>query len=155
MGVWPDEQAGGARTPLTTLLTISPLGLQPHHDQKGHPVTTQLDLFTEDHPEPHPADAAYYAEVAAHRGWVAAAERAMAHLCRRGEPFSADDLRPLMQDSPPPRSPNSIGSLFRVWAGRGLIRPVDYGPSKLRTRRGGNRRVWMPTRVARTDLGEG
>lgn len=85
-------------------------------------MTAQLDLFTGE----HPAEAAFYAQVAAHRGWAAAAERAMSYLCRRGEPFTADDLRPLLADCEPPTSVNAYGGLFMQWS-----------------RRGGHRRVWV------------
>lgn len=102
-------------------------------------MTAQLDLFSGE----HPAEAAFYAQVAAHRGWHVAAERAMSYLCRRGEPFTADDLRPLLADCEPPTSVNAYGGLFMQWSRRGLIREVSGGPSRLRSRRGGHRRVWV------------
>lgn len=45
-------------------------------------------------PEPeslHPAEAAYYASVAAQYTWHTAAEKAMKHLASSGQEFSADD----------------------------------------------------------------
>ena len=104
-------------------------------------TTAQIDLFpTVD----HPAEAAWYAEVAAHRGWHVAAEAAMRYLCRRGDPFTADDLRPLLADCEPPH-PNAIGGLFMVWSKRGAIRKVGWGSSRLVSRRGGNRALWVAT----------
>lgn len=69
-------------------------------------------------------DVAYYAEIAIHRGWDAAAQQVIGELARRGRPFTADDFRRLMADAPDPHHPNTIGSFFRRAHADGLIRPT-------------------------------
>lgn len=69
-------------------------------------------------------DVAYYAEIAIHRGWDAAAQRALWHLASSGQPFTADDFRRLMADAPDPHHPNTIGSFFRRARADGIIEPT-------------------------------
>lgn len=69
-------------------------------------------------------DVAYYAEIAIHRGWDAAAQQAIGQLAKSGRPFTADDFRRLMVDAPDPHHPNTIGSFFRRAHADGLITPT-------------------------------
>lgn len=102
-------------------------------------VTALQPAFWED----HPAEAAYYAQIAVHRGWHAAAERAMGYLVNTGEPFSADDLRRLLADvEEKPTSPNAIGGLFMAWSRAGRIEQAGFMTSTQNKRRGGVNRVW-------------
>lgn len=70
-----------------------------------------------------PRDAAYYAEIAIHRGWDVAAQQALTQLANTGEPFTAHDFRDLLGDAKP-HHPNTIGSFFRIARKDGLIRPT-------------------------------
>ena len=82
----------------------------------------QPDLFTAGDLDVR--DVAYFAEIAIHRGWDAAAQQAMNQLAGSGRPFTADDFRRLMQDAPDPHHPNTIGSFFRHAHADGLIQPT-------------------------------
>lgn len=87
--------------------------------------------------------AAYAGEVAGHRDWWVHADRAMGKLIRAGEPFTADDFAGLMRDTEArPRTPNSIGSIFRTYATAGRIRRVGYRQSTQKRRKGGVIAVW-------------
>lgn len=89
-------------------------------------------------------DVAYYAEIAIHRGWDAAAHQALAHLARRGTPFTADDFRRLMADAPAPHHPNTIGSFFRHARAQGVIRPTGrFTTSTTASRHGAAIREWV------------
>lgn len=89
-------------------------------------------------------DVAYYAELAVHRGWDAAAQQAIGQLARRGIPFTADDFRTLMADAPDPHHPNTIGSFFRHARAQGLIRPTGkFTTSTTATRHGAAIREWV------------
>ena len=100
----------------------------------------QLGLFE------HPAESAFYANIAVHRGWAVAAERAMGYLVDRGEPFTADDLRDLMADvTVQPTTKNAIGGLFMAWHRRGLIERVGYQTSRHTQRKYGVNAVWRAT----------
>ena len=98
--------------------------------------------------ELHPGEVAYYSQIAVHKGWHAAAERAMMHLAKSGRLFSADDLRRLLEDGPQPDSMNAYGGLFLTWKARGLIRKVGYMPSRQRKRNGGAIGQWEGTEKA-------
>lgn len=93
-------------------------------------------------------EVAYYAEIAAHRGWHAAAHKAMAHLASTGHPFTADDFRELMGDNQP-HHPNVIGSLFRVCRKDGLIKPTGrFVESPTPSRHRAAIRQWVGTQQA-------
>lgn len=100
-----------------------------------------------DLPEPnthlHPAEAAYYASVAAQHTWHTAAEKAMRHLAESGAEFSADDLRDLLHDAGEPPTPNAWGGLFISWSKQGLIRRTGGGSSRGAKRNGGHRHTWV------------
>ena len=99
--------------------------------------------------EDHPAESAYYANLAAHRGWATAADRAMGHLVKQGAPFTADDLNDLMAEvTVEPTTRNAIGGLFMVWHRRKLIERVGFQQSRQNKRRGGVIAAWQaPTRT--------
>lgn len=103
----------------------------------------------------HPAEASFYAAVAVHRGWYAAAEKAMAYLVNKGELFTADDLSDLLAEvTVEPPSRNAIGGLFMVWSRRGLIQVAGYQPSRQSKRNGGLNRVWQAVRTTKMDQPE-
>lgn len=103
----------------------------------------QPDLFTTD---PDVRDVAYYAEIAIHRGWDAAAQQAMNTLAGNGRPFTADDFRRLMADAPAPHHPNTIGSFFRRAHADGLIRPTGrFRCATTPSRHGAAIREWVGT----------
>lgn len=93
--------------------------------------------------ELHPAEAAYYASIAVHRGWHAAADRAMGYLTNKGDEFTADDVRRLLDQAGDPPSPNAYGGLLMAWSRRGLIRKTGYSPSTQPKRHGGVNAVWV------------
>lgn len=95
--------------------------------------------------ELHPGEMAYYAEVAAHKGWHTAADAAMQHLADTGLEFTAADLRQLLEDAPHPGNMNAYGGLFTAWAKRGHIERVGYQPSTQQGRNGGIVSVWKGT----------
>ena len=94
----------------------------------------------------HPAEAAYYASIAAQHTWHAAAEKAMRHLAESGQEFSADDLRDLLADAGEPPTPNAYGGLFLSWSKQGLIRRTGGGSSRGKKRNGGHRHTWVGAR---------
>ena len=103
-------------------------------------VGTQAPLWG----ELHPAEAAFYASIAVHQGWHAAAERAMGYLRQTGDEFTADDLRRLLDQAGEPPTPNAYGGLVMSWSRRGLIRKTgDYRPSTQARRNGGANAVWV------------
>lgn len=53
---------------------------------------------------------------------------------------TADDLR---RDLPEPHHPNQYGAAFLIASSRKLIEKFDGGPSKVRSRHGGHRGVWV------------
>lgn len=83
-----------------------------------------------------PGEMAYYAELAAHKGWHTAADDAMQHLA---------DIRRLLEDAPQPGTMNAYGGLFAAWARRGHIKRVGYQPSTQEGRNGGVVAVWKGT----------
>lgn len=91
----------------------------------------------------HPAEAAYYAAIAVHRGWWVAADDAMRYLAARGDEFTADDLRHLLDGAGDPPSPNAYGGLLMAWKKRGAIRRVGYTNSRQPRRHGGVNAVWV------------
>lgn len=93
-------------------------------------------------------DVAYYAEIAIHRGWDAAAQQAIGQLAKSGQPFTADDFRRLMDDAPAPHHPNAIGSFFRRAHADGLIRPTGrYVCATTPSRHGAAIREWIGVRT--------
>lgn len=93
-------------------------------------------------------EVAYYAEIAAHRGWHVAAHRIMADLAATGHPFTADDFRELMGDNQP-HHPNAIGSFFRVCRKDGLIRPTGlFVDARTPSRHRAAIRQWVGTQQA-------
>ena len=95
--------------------------------------------------ELHPGEAAYYAEVAVHKGWHTAAEQAMTYLAKSGREFTAVDVRQLLDDAPQPDQVNSYGGLFISWRNRGLIESVGTTRSTRPGRNGGLIAVWRGT----------
>lgn len=91
----------------------------------------------------HPAEAAYYASIAAQHTWHTAAEEAMKHLAKSGDIFSADDLRELLDGAGEPPTPNAYGGLFISWSRQGLIQRVGGGTSRGIKRNGGHRHTWQ------------
>ena len=81
------------------------------------------------------------AGTAAHRTWRPKAEGALRQLISSGHPFTADDLRALVDESP--HHPNQVGSLFNTAARRGEIRKVGYQQSSVRSRQAGTHAVWV------------
>ena len=68
------------------------------------------------------------ADTAAAQEWRDAADKAIADLARRGQPFTADDVRDL--GVPDPRSPKAWGGRFLAAAANGIIVRVGYTPSR-------------------------
>lgn len=98
--------------------------------------------------EDHPAEAAYYANIATHRGWAVAADRAMGYLVKRGTPFTADDLNRLMAEvTVEPTTRNAIGGLFMAWHRRKRIERIGFQPSKQKRRNGGVIAVWQAVTI--------
>ena len=93
--------------------------------------------------ETHPAEAAYYANIAVHRGWNVAADRAMGYLASSGREFTADDLRRLLDQAGDPTTPNAYGGLLMTWSRRGAIRKTGYRCSTQPKRHGGVNAVWV------------
>lgn len=97
----------------------------------------------------HPAEAAW---LAAYRAgtitWAHAAEQAMKQLADSGRPFSADDLRELLDGGEQPTNPNVFGGLFMSWSRQGLIERAGEGPSTMPRRNGGHRYLWRGVRPA-------
>lgn len=93
--------------------------------------------------ETHPAEAAYYANIAVHRGWHVAADRAMGYLANSGREFTADDLRRLLDQAGDPTTPNAYGGLLMSWSKRGVIRKTGYRCSTQPKRHGGVNAVWV------------
>lgn len=93
-------------------------------------------------------EVAYYAEIAAHRGWHVAAHRIMTDLAATGLPFTADDFRELMGDNQP-HHPNAIGSFFRVCRKDGLIKPTGlFVDARTPSRHRAAIRQWVGTQAA-------
>ena len=92
-----------------------------------------------------PGEMAYYAELAAHKGWHTAADEAMQHLADTGREFTAADIRRLLEDAPQPGTMNAYGGLFAAWTRRGHIKRVGYQPSTQEGRNGGVVAVWKGT----------
>ena len=93
----------------------------------------------------HPSEACYFNEIAIHHGWHYAADCAVLHLAKKGEPFSVDDVRELLKDAQPPTNPNAWGGLFMAHSRRGTIVRCGGGTSRTPARHGGHRHVWMGT----------
>ena len=91
----------------------------------------------------HPGEVAYYGSISVIHDWCKAADAAMQYLIRRGEPFSADDLRELLKTAGEPATPNAWGGMFIAYARRGMIHRVGGGPSKRQKRNGGHRHMWV------------
>lgn len=71
--------------------------------------------------------------------WRKAAVEYIADRARRVGTVSADDVR---RDLPAPHHHNQYGIAFGIASGRKLIEKADSGPSPIRSRRGGDRKVW-------------
>jgi len=71
--------------------------------------------------------------------------QAIRHLASSGEPFTADDLAPLLHRV----GSQVIGAAFRIAARRNLIEPVGYAQSSSPSRHGGLLRVWRGSNAAR------
>lgn len=91
----------------------------------------------------HNAEIAYYAAIRAGHNWHTVAGKAMRVLAFKGEPFSADDLREMMDGQQQPAQKNAIGGLFMSWSRAGLIRNVGTKKSVAKPRNGGLIRVWQ------------
>ena len=97
-------------------------------------------------------DAAYLTEIAGHRGWDVAAQKAMTQLASTGEPFTAHDFRELLGDAKP-HHPNTIGSFFRHARADGLIRPTGrFIESPTPSRHAAAVREWVGTNPRITSL---
>lgn len=79
--------------------------------------------------EIHPAIRALINEKAKAHGWHDAAEYAMHYLANTHQPFTADDLRDLL-DGNEPQTPNAIGGLFMSWSSQGLIQRHGIAQSR-------------------------
>lgn len=92
----------------------------------------------------HPAEAAFYSEIAVHKTWADAAETGMKHLAQRGAPFSADDLRELIGGvAGEPEKPNAYGGLFLSWSKQGLIRRAGYVASRGPKNNAREQKLWV------------
>ena len=92
----------------------------------------------------HPAENAFYAEIAGHKTWADAAETGMKHLAQRGEPFSADDLRELIGEvAGEPAKPGAYGGLFLSWSRKGLIRRVGHVASRGPKNNAREQKLWV------------
>ena len=92
----------------------------------------------------HPAEDAFYAEIAGHKTWADAAETGMKHLASRGTPFSADDLRELIGEvAGEPAKPNAYGGLFLSWSRQGLIKRVGHVASRGPKNNAREQKLWV------------
>jgi gamma-glutamyl:cysteine ligase YbdK (ATP-grasp superfamily) len=73
--------------------------------------------------------------------WQAMAVGVIAMYADRREPFTAEDVRHHMDESP--HHANAWGAAFRAAQARGIITPTGYTQSHLRSRRNGVQRVWI------------
>lgn len=89
--------------------------------------------------------APYYRDTTPTGEWTPHADKAIATLANTGRPFTNDDVRALIPDHITPHHPNAWGSLFSVWAGRGLIKMVGVRNSRQKSRHSGLQRVWQGT----------
>lgn len=85
-----------------------------------------------------------HAEQAAGEWDCAVIDQAIREFARRGVPFSANDIRPLLPATT--RRP-AIGARFMAARRRGFIRPVGYTPSTDPATRAHPVRVWEGTGV--------
>lgn len=81
------------------------------------------------------------AGVSGHKTWRPKAEAALAQLIRTESPFTADDLRGLVDE--PPGHPNQIGALFLAASRRGEIRKLGYQQSRVKSRQAGSLALWI------------
>lgn len=81
------------------------------------------------------------AGMAAHKTWRPKAEAALDQLIRAESPFTADDLRALVDE--PPGHPNQIGALFLAASRRGEIRKLGYQQSRVKSRQAGSLALWI------------
>lgn len=81
------------------------------------------------------------AGVAAHKTWRPKAEAALDQLIRSGSPFTADDLRALVDE--PPDHPNQVGALIMGASRRGEIRKLGYRQSRVKSRQAGSLALWV------------
>lgn len=81
------------------------------------------------------------AGVAAHKTWKPKAEGALRQLILSRRPFTADDLRSLVDEKP--GHPNQIGALFMTAARRGEIQKIGNMQAHSTSRRAGNLAVWI------------
>lgn len=81
------------------------------------------------------------AGVAGHKTWKPKAEAALDQLIREGRPFTADDLRALVDERPD--HPNQIGALFIGASKRGEIRKIGYHQSTIKSRQAGLQAMWI------------
>lgn len=86
------------------------------------------------------------AGVAVHKTWRPKAEAALDTLIRSGHPFTADDLRALVDEQP--NHPNQVGSLFTAAARRGEIRKMGYRQSHVKSRQAGTQDLWIAAEEA-------
>lgn len=87
---------------------------------------------------------AYSAQFAVHREWGQVADQAMRQLVDAGRPFTADDVRALVEPTGiEPTTKNAYGGLFQAWMHAGLIVPVGAKTSTAKKRRGGLIRIWQ------------
>lgn len=86
-------------------------------------------------------ESAYFSEIAAHKGWHVAADKAMQHLIEQGEPFSADDVRELVAVEPD--KPQAWGALLMHWRRNGHIARVGYTASRQAKNNRREQKLWV------------
>lgn len=96
-------------------------------------------------------EAAAYAQVRVGNTWTQNAEAAMAKFAKSGEPFQCADVRHYLagEGVEEPSSPNAWGSLFNVWARKGLIEIVAFTASRNNRSNGSRVFEWIGTEKIR------
>lgn len=74
-----------------------------------------------------------------------ALEHALARVVAAGRPFTADDVRDLVNEPALSGSWNALGALLLAAARRGEIRPADYTRSRRVSNQARVVRLWEPT----------
>lgn len=89
-------------------------------------------------------------EYNAHREWLSCAYAAGKHIASYAEPFTADDIRHMMEVHYPgvtTHEPRAMGAIMNKLKRAGVITPTDrFIPSTRKERHNGPIRVWQPTR---------
>lgn len=71
--------------------------------------------------------------------WLEHAIRKIVKIASRQSTVTSEDLR---REFEAPENANQIGNAFKVAAHRKLITPIDFRPSRDKSRRGGSVRIW-------------